>query len=738
MTSAESDSGKRLNDRLYNLLPVIYRQRDAEMGAPLQKLLGLVADQVDTVERDISQLYDNWFIETCEDWVVPYIGDLIGYRTATGTAAVSGSGNQPNGRILSARREVANAIRFRRRKGSLWLLEQLAEAVTGWPARAVEPGRRLGQLQSIDHLRLRRGGTIDIHSAASLDLIGGPFDSASRTLDIRGVGSDQAPGACNANSVAVYIWRLPVYSVTRAIAYCVEEAGDHCYTFSILGNDTPLYTLPAADPEPEDIADEKNLPVPIRRRAIERRVVVDGGEQVRTSDHYYGIGKSFTIWTPAWADLKAGEPVPASRIIPADLSEWRFRPPHGHIAVDPELGRLAFPPTQLPDDGDVVVSYHYAFGWDIGGGEYERALVMPDGARIYRVGDGAAFASIAAALEQWSQDRFAHAVVEVVDNRVYEDEIDIQIGEDRNLEIRAAEGTRPTIILLDRRAGRPDAFTIEGSPGSRFILDGLLVSGRGLEFRGTFDRITIRHCTLVPGWSARLDARSYRSSEPSVALTNVSACLVIERSIVGAIQAIQEDVAIDPVKLHVSDSIVDATSDDMAAIGTAEGAVAPVTLTAQRVTFLGHVHVHAVELAENSLFADHVRVARRQWGCIRYCYVAPNSRTAPRYHCQPDLAEKALEESDHTEHLPPAERHVLRNAEQLRLAPRFVSTHYGEPAYGRLASDCAEEIRRGAEDRSQFGVFHDLFEAQRAANLRARLADHVPAGTEVGIIFASG
>ncbi len=66
-------------DRLYQLLPTIYRQRDAEQGWPLQALLRVITEQVNVVEDDIAQLYENWFIETCQDWVVPYIGDLIGY-----------------------------------------------------------------------------------------------------------------------------------------------------------------------------------------------------------------------------------------------------------------------------------------------------------------------------------------------------------------------------------------------------------------------------------------------------------------------------------------------------------------------------------------------------------------------------------------------------------------------------------------------------------------------------------
>jgi hypothetical protein len=725
----------QLNERLYKLLPVIYRQRDAEVGAPLQQLLGLIGEQVDLIESDIAQLYENWFIETCDDWVVPYIGDLIGYRPPAGV--VDGAGAQPNSRILSARSEVANAIRLRRRKGSLWLLEQLTEAVTGWPARAVELGRRLAHTQSIDHLRLRRGGTIDLRATERLELIGTPFDSANHAVEVRTIDADRSQGAYNAANVAVYVWRLPIYPVTRTIAYCLEEAGDHCYTFSILGNDAPLYTLPVPDPEPEDIAGEKNLPVPLRRRALERRVEADGVERVEASEHYYGEGRSLAVWAPGWAGNSEAAPVPASRIIPADLSDWRFRPPHGYVAVDPELGRLAFPPTQSPTR-DVIVSYYYAFGCDIGGGEYRRALDVPSGARIYRVGEGAGYRTIAQAIDVWKYESWERAVIEVVDNGVYGEEINIELGAKRSLEIRSANQRRPVINLLDRRAGRPDAFVVRGEPGSRFVLDGLLVSGRGMEFSGTFDEIAIRDCTLVPGWSIQGGASLRRRTEPSVALTNVSACLRIERSIVGAIHAVQEEVTVDPVALHVSDSIVDSTGDDLPAIGAVEGAVAPVTLTAKRATFLGHVHVHAVALAENSIFSDHVRVARRQWGCMRYCYVAPDSRTPPRYYCQPDLAEKALEESGQgPAHLSSAERQTLRRAERLHVAPRFASVHFGEPDYGRLAPDCAEEIRRGAEDRSELGVFHDLFEAQRAANLRARLADHVPAGTEVGIIFAS-
>ncbi|MGH3309887.1 MAG: hypothetical protein ACRDP3_04780, partial [Streptomyces sp.] len=62
---------------------------------------------------------------------------------------------------------------------------------------------------------------------------------------------------------------------------------------------------------------------------------------------------------------------------------------------------------------------------------------------------------------------------------------------------------------------------------------------------------------------------------------------------------------------------------------------------------------------------------------------------------------------------------------------------YGTPEYGQLAPGCAEEIRRGAEDGSEMGAFHDLYQPQRADSLRARLAEYAPAGTDAGVIFVT-
>jgi hypothetical protein len=130
-----------------------------------------------------------------------------------------------------------------------------------------------------------------------------------------------------------------------------------------------------------------------------------------------------------------------------------------------------------------------------------------------------------------------------------------------------------------------------------------------------------------------------------------------------------------------------------------------------------------------------LQLARRQLGCVRYCYVSPGSRTPRRYHCEPDLRSVAVDEA--MPQVPAAERDAEKQREASRVRPRFNSMRYGAPAYCQLADDCAAEIRQGADDESELGVFHDLYQPQREANLRARLDEYTPASLDVGIIFAS-
>ena len=425
-------------DFLYNLIPVVYRLRDADQGYPLRALLAVVAEQVGIVESDIAGLYENWFIETCEDWVVPYIGALVGNTMLSVGPSGTSARAQARERIMIPRSDVANTIRFRRRKGTLSVLEDLALAVAGWPARAIEFYRLLAVTQNIDYLHMDRGYTADLRDGDALAAIGTAFAEIARNVDVRRVDSSRTPGTSNIPEVGLFVWRLKAYTVSAAPAYQYDEEGPNCYLFSQLGNDSQLFI------NPESKGADPALPVPISRMALESHAVDEKSGAVTLGvPFYYGPDKSLMLWT--------GTPpvaVPIDQIVPTDLTDWTYRPRPGQIALDPVLGRIAFPPGQGRKVA-VWVSYAYGFTADIGGGEYDRQLSQPPAAVIYQVGQHEQMTRIGDALAQWRQDAPVSAVIEIVDSGVYPEPVSVQLAAGQTLELRAADNKRPVIRLLE-------------------------------------------------------------------------------------------------------------------------------------------------------------------------------------------------------------------------------------------------------------------------------------------------
>lgn len=727
------------NERLYNLLPAVHRVRDHAQGEPLRALLSIIESEFEVLEADVEGLYDDWFIETAAEWVIPYIGDLLGVR---GLHTV-GSAGTPLRRSLRA--YVANTLAYRRRKGTATVLEQLARDVTGWPARAVEFFQLLGTTQHLNHLRLDNLATVDVRDRNAMELLGGPFETAAHTVDVRHIAGNH--GRYNIPNVGIYLWRLQNYPMERSVARAVGSAADARYTFNPHGCNAPLFNNPQTETEITYLAQEINVPGVLRRYPLMqeleamRQAIVEGMSvaTARRQSGYFGTVPVFQVFVD---DVE----IPPEEILICNLATWRRPPPDKTytfievqpdgtrveqsdthpiaVAVDPALGRLTFPSGVTP--GIVHVSYSYGFSGDIGGGPYDRRDTLADrGAAdlFIPVQKGTVIDTIQKALQAWTDAGMPRCIIQIQDNEIYGGNIDITLPNEGWLTIEAADGYRPSV----RTVGNT---TLDGPETALLVLSGLLIEG-ALELRNDLE-LHISHCTLVPGRMLNEDCSpAFPDRDSIVGGASIGAPEVhIRSSMVGPIRLPET-----ADRLAITDSIVDAPAPGgvtrPAIAADDSGAIGPTT-TLERCTLFGPVFVRELTLASEVVFTERVYVERRQAGCVRFSYVPPASRTPRRYRCQPDLGLREAREAKGSD-LTEAEAEAIRS----RLQPRFTSTNYADPAYAQLSRICAEEIGAGAEDGSEMGVFSLLKQPQREANVRAALDEYLRFGLEAGLIFVT-
>jgi len=176
---------------------------------------------------------------------------------------------------------------------------------------------------------------------------------------------------------------------------------------------------------------------------------------------------------------------------------------------------------------------------------------------------------------------------------------------------------------------------------------------------------------------------------------------------------------------------------DTAAIAriTTDDEIGPPTVL-ERTTVFGEVFLKELILANEVIFTGEVLAEKTQVGCVRFSYVSLTSQAPRRFRCQPDLAlvKRAGQLNlESVADLPLNERNLIL----ARLKPAFTSVHYGHPAYCQLSYHCPEEIKTGAEDGSEMGVFRHLRQPQREANLRLRLEEYLPFGLKPGFIYVT-
>lgn len=736
---------------LYEMLPALYRIRDAERGYPLRAFLEIIGTQVDITKQNIDELWDDLFIETCADWVIPYIGDLIG--------------NNPLHDIADNRRaDVAKTIYYRRRKGTLPMLEELARDVTGWGAHAVAFFDLLGWTQNLNHLRdaaapnaehrepnaVSRVGSVNLRDLDRLDLLHGPFDVISHTADVR-------PTSCVAGwhsirKVGFFLWRLENYPLSGCPPrQAVDPKHSYGYCFSPLRNPTPLFTKPRREAEETGLAGEIHVPGPIRPLALHfdlenARKAATSGQKAQSD--YVGPDQSFAIKIVKTDGTTSKERfIPPEAIVCMDLEEWR-QPENLtsiQVGVDVQRGRFVFAKGQEPKINErVEVSYNYGFSGGIGGGPYHRTR-SGAGSSLnpikIDVAKGTDIDTIQKALAKW-KNKSQPCVIRITDNGVYGGDLDIQLSRGSWLTIEAAAGVRPVVRLVGTTDMSSDKPIAASGDDAILTVSGLLIEG-SFKLSGNLT-LNIHHCTLVPGRTLNeTGAPKFPDRDSLTVKTGASAPgsvkVTIGHSIVGPIRLPAEG-----ARLTIRDSIVQAPKvkgKARAAIAANDSGTKPgPPTTLERVTVWGSVHVKELTLASEVIFTSQVKVQHRQAGCVRFSHVPKNSQTPRRYRCQPDMAleawaKKRAEKFNKAfaKKLPQAEEASIRS----RLQPSFTSTRYGDLGFAQLDTTCAQEIRTGAEDGSEMGAFCSLKQPQRETNLRIRLEEYLPFGLEAGLIYVT-
>ncbi|WP_068076546.1 hypothetical protein [Novosphingobium lentum] len=695
----------RHQDRLWALLPAIYRTVDLPDGAgPLHEIVDRIGGEFANLRRGIDRLWDNQSIETCDDWVIPYIGDLLATRLVSCLDA------------RAQRLDVAKTIYYRRRSGTLGLLEELAADIAGHDARAVEFFRRLGRTRHqfdpaigpvptyhpgdapgsavIEGLAgatsgTPAGGYADLRNNYPARNSAGAFDEYAHTADLRrGV---QSAGWHNIPHLGVFIWWLYAFPI-RAATPVSNGATPPCFSFDPSGRRIPLF---ARSSRIDDLRitgfgedwispDEWNLPVRVRETLW-----------CAYPDELYPV--SFAV------DLTGG-PTPAPR-------------PRGDVRIHPETGVFSF--VDPADTTSPVVDYHFGFSARIGAGGFdERVLSIIDQPPISASVTGGSGLDAALAAIAGTE------TVEIADSLTYPGiaaalvlPVPPAAPAPAVVMVRAHNQKRPVI----RWAGGGASWIITGQGGS-LVLQGVWLQGADIVLRGVFDTVHLRLMTLDPGTQGRSGA-PFDTAIDGMALAPVTLWiegevqdLVLERSITGPIRARGNGFV---ERLSASDSIIQSIAVPPApsaapslapslvpVVPAIEGTSGEVSLA--RCTVLGPIAVHRLSATE-CIMDDVATVEDTQHGCVRFSAYADGSVLHAPYR---------------SVRVPPH-------------GPLFRSRRFGDPDYARLyrladhaiiAPADGDSILGGAENESEMGAFKTENIPLRKRGLAAKYEEYAPLG----------
>lgn len=726
MTMAKAEDKFKIyyQEKLWELIPGIYRHEDGlpENQNPhvLRAIVEVIAEQAAILRRSQDRLWEDQFIEWCNDWAVSYIGDLVGTKLL--------SALNTRGRRI----DVAKTIYYRRRKGTPRLLEELIHDISGWDGKLVEgfqrlvrarhgldpaPGMFAGRLTGT-----APGGVADLRSPVASELSDGPFEEYFHHPDFR------RPRGLNGRygipKINFYLYRLLSFPLIDVTPFMVAP---DFFLFDPSGRDIHLFSRRNRPVEAQweswHSAAEWELPLPIRCKLLGDAQYRVNDEVVRIletaglpavdavslrrlnnllfkneaqlrmhtpflNDSFFNLLIRFAIITecgklqllPASISVTADAPigtVSVENITAANLTSTSVASDK-ILAIDPVNGRFEFlNSTSTPEN--VVATYHYGFSGRIGAGTYDRrqvedsepTLEVPPGPRVV---DFASFTG--------------SEIAQIVDNGTYE--ITSNPPPILNFMLQAKNMHRPLVVLTE------DLVFTSAANDATLVLDGIWFGSPGdmrfnIIIQGDFESVTIRNCTFDPGNG--VNGIGETIFPVSFIIDGVVETICIEKCIMGPIVTGVTG-AIDD-EICILDSIIQAELADSLAVSIASGKT-----TILRATIFGAMEVHRLYASE-VIATKPIDVLDTQNGCFRFS-AAPDTSRIPRPY------ESFLFESDN-EHW-------------------FTSRSFGHYGYAQLSDTVPTEIFRGGENGAEMGGFNSLINSIKSDGLRAKVEEYMPFG----------
>lgn len=760
---------------LFDRLPEIYRTRDAEQSPayPLRAYLGAIEASFGALHDDIARLYDNLFIDTCEDWVVPYLGDLLGTTHLKGDP-----------RTLRA--DVADTIALRRRKGTLGAIERLAADLTGWACRGVELRENLGWRQHLNHQRpdagglppwgsdsitrftVPRGGTAPIRDPASLALLGTPFDNFACTADVKPAVDDVRH--ISLPNLAIFLWRLsawqwpalpPLLKGVTDLGAQPAPLAQFIVRLDLHPLDRPVRLFNIARPSDIDLGASGGVIAPLTQADAVPGPMLDAritsGAQAGHPEAYVHVDFfDDTAAPPTGLDLAnvgLNLFIPQSAQAAFAATAWRFRGDNlcawetglrqpvadGEIVIDPAIGRVLIGVgTAAQRDGLVdgttprmYVSFTCASPGPVGaqpvvrlpfdrtGADVREASALPGGTSLQAQLNGLDTATQPVVIE--IRDSLAHPLdIRAIAGTVIDGGVALRLAQ--SLTIRAADGHRPVILLARPLGFRPvnavdatidaPAVRLEGvhlAPAAGFT------AGAALVTRAALSRLEIIGCTLDPGGHAlRDDSRA--PMQPALHLENGY----------GFTLATDLDAFVPTPDIVIQRSITGAIAvderyrldltDSVVDAGLGVGDPPNGSFAIGAATDPASAWSAALQFQGLTAFGP-VRTAAvgGQGGLfVQRFEVLDNQHGCIKWSWFSGDADR----------LPP--NHFCLHADEARLA--FVSQRAGDPGHAQIERASDVRIRTRGPGDDAMGAFGFLLEAHKWTNLQVRLREFMPVG----------